>query len=84
MNMYEVIDWHNANFINDKSVNFRLKDIFADNWDNFVKHNPDLNIRPVVFKEVNKLISCRTSSLGYSVFECPHCGNLMIFQYRVC
>lgn len=81
--MYEVIEWHNANFINDKSVKFRLKDIFADNWDNFVKNNPDLNIRPVVFKEVDRLISCRTSSLGYSVFECSHCGEIK-FSYNTC
>ena len=81
--MYEVIEWHNANFIKDKKAKFRLKDIFADNWDAFVDANPNLNIRPIVFYEVDRLISCKTSSLGYSVYECPHCGEIK-FSYNTC
>ena len=34
-------------------------------------------------KEVNKMISCRTSDLGYSVYECPDCGELK-FSYHTC
>lgn len=61
MFMYEEIEWYNANFFNDKTVRFRIKDIFSDNWEEFLKQNPDLEIRPVVHKEVKKIISCKTS-----------------------
>ena len=74
--MVNIIEWHNNNFYNDRHINFRLKDIFSDSWDNFVKSNPNLRIRPVVFKEINRMISCRTSSLGYSLYECPDCGEI--------
>ena len=30
---------------------FTIKQILIDHWSNFVKSNPELNIRPVVFKE---------------------------------
>ena len=83
MYMYEVIEWYNANFYKDRTIKFRLKDIFSDHWNNFIKDNPDLNIRPVVFKEVDKMISCRTSVLGYSVYECPDCGEIK-FSYHTC
>lgn len=83
MYMYKVIEWYNANFYKDKTIKFRLKDIFSDHWNNFIKDNPDLNTRPVVFKEVDKMISCRTSDLGYSVYECPDCGEIK-FSYHTC
>ena len=81
--MVNIIEWHNNNFYNDRHINFRLKDIFSDSWDNFVKSNPNLRIRPVVFKEINRMISCRTSSLGYSLYECPDCGEIK-FCYHTC
>ena len=37
---------------------FTIKQIFQDNWDNFVSDNPDITIRPIVFEEVNKIINC--------------------------
>ena len=83
MFMYEIIEWYNANFYNDKSIKFRLKDIFNDHWDNFINEYPSLNIRPVVLKEVDKMISCRTSEFGYSVYECPDCGEIK-FSYHTC
>ena len=55
MFMYEEIEWYNANFFNDKTVRFRIKDIFSDNWEEFLKQNPDLEIRPVVHKEVKTI-----------------------------
>ncbi len=77
------IDFFNNLIYKDKSVKYRLKDIFSDHWDNFIKDNPNLFIRDVVFKEVIKMTSCRTSSLGYSLFECPHCGELK-FVFHTC
>ena len=81
--MIKEIDWHNSNFIKDRNIKFRLKDIFADHWDIFVKTYPNLDIRPVIHKEVKKMISCRTSELGYSVYECPDCGEIK-FSYHTC
>lgn len=54
MYMYEVIEWYNANFYKDKTIKFRLKDIFSNNWNNFIKDNPNLNIRPVFLKKLIK------------------------------
>ncbi len=81
--MIKEINWHNSNFIKDRTIKFRLKDIFADHWDNFVKSYSNLDIRPVIHKEVKKMISCRTSELGYSVYECPDCGEIK-FSYHTC
>lgn len=83
MYMIEEVKFHNNMFYKDKTIKYRLKDIFADHWDNFIKENKNLNIRPVVLKEVDKMISCRTSELGYSVYECPDCGELK-FSYHTC
>lgn len=81
--MTEEIKFYNKISYKDRTINFRLKDIFSDHWDNFLKDNSDLNIRPVVLKEVDKMISRRTSELGYSVYECPDCGELK-FSYHTC
>ena len=56
MYMIEKIDFYNKISYKDRTINFRLKDIFYDHWDNFLKNNSNLNIRPVVLKEVNKMI----------------------------
>ena len=74
--MIEKIDFYNKISYKDRTINFRLKDIFSDHWDNLLKNNSNLNIRSVVLKEVNKMISCRTSKLGYSVYECHDCGEI--------
>lgn len=76
-------EFNNNFFINDRSIKFRLKDIFSDYWDNFIKDNPNLNIRDVVFKEVDKMISCKTLQLGYSLYECSHCKELK-FSFHTC
>ena len=83
MYMTEEIEFYNKLSYKDRTINFRLKDIFSDHWDDFIKNNSNLNIRPVVLKEVNKMISCRTSELGYSVYECPDCGEIK-FSYHTC
>lgn len=57
MYMIEKIDFYNKISYKDRTINFRLKDIFYDHWDNFLKNNSNLNIRPVFLKEVNKMIS---------------------------
>lgn len=83
MYIIEKIDSFNKIFYKDRTINFRLKDIFSNHWDIFLNNNSNLNIRPVVLKEVNKMISCRTSKLGYSVYECPDCGEIK-FSFHTC
>lgn len=56
-----------------------LQDIFNDYWDDFVlfAKNKNLNIRQVVFDEVNKMRICKTPEMGFSVYECPDCHKTM-------
>lgn len=35
---------------------FKIKDIFNDHWYSFLEDNPNLNIRPVVYEEVEKMM----------------------------
>lgn len=81
--MIEEVEFHNNLIYKDRTIKYRLKAIFADHWEDFLEANPDLNIRPVVLKEVDKMISCGTSELGYSLYECPDCGELK-FSYHTC
>ena len=70
--MKNEIEFYDKMYFKDRTIKYRLKDIFDDNWDNFIKDNPNLKIRDVVFKEVDKMRSCRTSELGYSFNEFPY------------
>lgn len=81
MYIIEKIDFFNKISYKDRTINSRLKDISSDHWDNFLKNNSNLNIRPVGLKEVNKMISCRTSKLGYSVYEFLIAVKLNFFSY---
>ena len=49
-----------------KKFYWDLKDIFTDYWDDFLEfaESRNLNIRPVVIKEVNKMMICKTKALG--------------------
>lgn len=62
-----------------KKFHWYLKDIFQEYWEpflNFAK-SKHLTIRPVVIKEVEKMLSCKTEKLGYSVYECPNCHKTL-------
>lgn len=61
---------------------FTIKQILKDHWSNFIKSNPTFSIRPVVFKEVNKVISCGDFSQGHALYQCPHCGSLLHVPFR--
>lgn len=54
---------------------YTISDIFRDYWEPFVLDNPHLKIRDVVFSNVQRVLKCQTPELGYSMFECPNCGN---------
>lgn len=61
---------------------FTIKQIFIDNWDEFVLQNSQLNIRPVVFKEVQRMINCGNPKLGYALYYCEHCNKFLHVPFR--
>lgn len=56
---------------------FQLKDIFSCYWNDFLEfsHSKNLIIRDVVIRDVNRMIKCKSPSLGFSLYKCPNCGN---------
>lgn len=71
----------NHTFNPDSSSKFKIKDIFADNWDSFLQDNPDLTIRPIVLDEVKKMIGCGSLSNGYAVYTCDNCNNYLYVPF---
>lgn len=69
-----------------KKFYFSLKeDVFNNYWDDFIEFMSEHNkeIRPVVIKEVNKMLNCKTKALGCSLWQCPECGEEH-YQYNTC
>ena len=60
---------------------FKIKDIFNDHWYSFLEDNPNLNIRPVVHEEVEKMMGCGSLSNGYAVYTCDHCHNYLYVPF---
>jgi hypothetical protein len=56
------------------SHSYKIKDIFSDNWSDFLKLN--LPIRPVVLDNVNKIIHCGDPKMGHALYFCDHCGKV--------
>ena len=52
---------------------YTIKQIFIDNWESFLEKFS--NIRPVVIKEVSKMMSCQDPDLGHALYQCEHCGK---------
>ena len=67
---------HTYNYDTNNSK-FKIKDIFNDHWYSFLENNPNLNIRPVVYEEVEKMMGCGSLSNGYAVYTCNHCNNYL-------
>lgn len=61
---------------------FTIKQIFQDNWNSFVAQNNDVNIRSIVFEEVNKIINCGNPDFGYALYVCEHCGKFLKVPFR--
>lgn len=68
----------NSNLFVNRSKKYYIKDIFRDYWEDFVKDNSHLYIRPAVFNNVEKMLTCQTPDLGYNFFECPNCDSFHI------
>ena len=61
---------------------FTIKQIFNDHWDNFVIRNRELDIRQVVFDEVEKIINCGNPDYGYALYVCDHCKKFVKVPFR--
>lgn len=50
---------------------------FSDYWNSFLKFadEKNLTIRPVVIRDVNRMISCKSPSLGFSIYKCSNCDH---------
>ena len=61
---------------------FTIKQIFQDNWNDFLNDNSNIYIRPIVFEEVNKIINCGNPDYGYALYVCDHCGKFLKVPFR--
>ena len=52
-----------------------IKQVFVDHWGNF-EEKYDERIRPVVKKEVEKLLRCGDIDYGHTEYTCPDCGEI--------
>lgn len=67
--------------VKNRKTIFTIKRIFKDWWNKFLKNYPNLNIRDVVFNNVERMLKCQTWDLGYAIFKCPDCGNEKIVPH---
>lgn len=67
--------------VKNRKVIFTIKQIFQDWWNKFLNAYPNLNIRPIVFSNVNKMLKCKTWDLGFSIFVCPNCSKEKIVPH---
>lgn len=55
-----------------------LQKIISDNIENIEA----LNIRPVISKNINKIVHCGDPSYGGALFECPECNHMKFVPFR--
>lgn len=67
--------------VKNRKTMFTIKQIFKDWWNRFLEKYPNLNIRNVVFSNVERMLKCKTWDLGYAIFKCPDCGNEKIVPH---
>lgn len=62
----------------------RIKDILDDNWDDFVSYanENNLNIRDVVFHEVDRVRSCGCMSEGFYTYICEDCDEVVYCPFH--
>ncbi len=68
-----------------KTKYFTLQNVFNDYWDSFLDFAKSRNlvICDVVHRDVNRMIDCKTPSLGGSAFKCPEYGNIK-YRFNTC
>lgn len=63
-------------------MTFTIKQILKDHWSNFIKAYSHFKIRPIVFKEVNKVLNCGDFSQGHALYQCPDCNCVLHVPFR--
>ena len=69
--------------INPKYNSFKktcvIAQIFEDHWDNVYSENQEVidKYRPNACKEVKKIIDCKNKDLGYNIYTCPNCHDVV-------
>jgi hypothetical protein len=58
-----------------------IKKIFADHWDEFLDRYGH-RVRPVVIKEVKKILGCGSFANGYAEYQCERCGEKKKVAFR--
>jgi len=58
-----------------------IKQIFSDHWDEFLNRFGH-RVRPVVIKEVKKMLECGSFANGYAEYECEKCGEKKKVPFR--
>ena len=61
--------------INKMVKKYTIKEIFQDNWDEFVDEmtKQGKTIRSTIMEEVAKIIGCQDPSNGFALYSCPDC-----------
>lgn len=70
-----------SNMYNPKKIT--IQGIFRDHWDDFLR-SPEVvrrGLRPIVMKEVQKMMDCGTPACGFEIYECPNCHKSHIICY---
>ena len=60
-----------------------IASIFEDHWPSFYSNNKVIidKFRPNANFEVNKIIDCHNKNLGFSVYECPNCHDMVLIGH---
>lgn len=52
----------------------KLKQIFSDHWEGFLRKYHTLLSRPAIAKNIHKMLLCGTEAMGFHQYQCPQCG----------
>lgn len=74
-----VLTCDDVNYNPDKA---RIKDILWENYPWLLKVNKAGLLRPSILDNIQRTLLCNTIYLGYDGFECPACGNEMLFFHK--
>ena len=60
---------------NEIARKYTIKEILADNWDDFVHEMAQQGkpIRKTILEEVEKVINCQNPDKGFALYTCPTC-----------
>ncbi len=61
-------------------IRYHIAAIFAVHWVQFISQYKEW-IRPVVFENIRKILSCRTPVLGCHIYQCNNCGHLKLIPH---